>query len=152
MNLDAISKGVYPNVDPCKAEVFSIGLTVLSSGILEDCKSIYLHRYQGINEKLLGEYLAIFRQKYGSYLYTTVASLLALNPKNRRRSSEVYKELVPFEASILELEPFQNPNVNTQYRSSGYQPQNYMIPNQVQNGAYGYPNQSRNSNPGYNLY
>lgn len=103
MNLDAISKGEYPKIDPCRAEVFSIGLTVLSSGILEDCQSIYEHGYKGINERLLGNYLGIFRQKYSNYLYTTVASLLALNPKDRRRSSEVYKELYPFDSSILEL-------------------------------------------------
>lgn len=49
MNLSSISNGVYPNIDPCKAEVFSIGLTVLSSGLLEDCKSIYLNGYKEIN-------------------------------------------------------------------------------------------------------
>jgi len=103
MNQDAISKGEYPKIDLCKAEVFSIGLTVLSSGILEDCQSIYLHGYMGINERLLGNYLAIFRQKYSNYLYTIVSSLLSLNPKDRRKSSDVYKELYPFENSILEL-------------------------------------------------
>ena len=41
LNEDSISKGQYPNVDPCKAEVFSIGLTILSSGILEDCFQVY---------------------------------------------------------------------------------------------------------------
>jgi hypothetical protein len=35
INHDLIQKGTYPShVDPCLAEVFSIGLTILSSGTL----------------------------------------------------------------------------------------------------------------------
>jgi hypothetical protein len=46
LNRDAIAKGEYPpNLDRCRAEVFSIGLTILSSGILEDCQRVYLNNY-----------------------------------------------------------------------------------------------------------
>lgn len=42
INRDSIQKGAYPeNVDPSLAEVFSIGLTILSSGTLQDCDTIY---------------------------------------------------------------------------------------------------------------
>lgn len=42
LNNDLIQKGTYPShVDPSLAEVFCIGLTILSSGTLEDCNTIY---------------------------------------------------------------------------------------------------------------
>ena len=42
INHDLIMKGCYPShVDPSLAEVFSIGLTILSSGTLEDANTVY---------------------------------------------------------------------------------------------------------------
>jgi hypothetical protein len=41
MNEKYIDKGIYPPVDPCAAEVFSIGMTLLSAGTLIDCKSVH---------------------------------------------------------------------------------------------------------------
>jgi hypothetical protein len=39
---EAIIIGQYPQkVDPCRAEVFSMGLTILSAGVLHNCFSIY---------------------------------------------------------------------------------------------------------------
>lgn len=39
---DLIQKGAYPShVDESLAEVFSIGLTILSSGTLEDADQVY---------------------------------------------------------------------------------------------------------------
>lgn len=46
-------------MDPCRAEVFSIGLTILSSGILEDCRSVY-NGYK-INEQRLNQFLGAFK-------------------------------------------------------------------------------------------
>lgn len=87
MNEECIGKGQYPNVDPCKAEVFSIGLTILSSGILEDCYQVYGTGGKKINETLLNQYLEKLRELYSPYLFAIVVSMLNFDPKQRRKSS-----------------------------------------------------------------
>jgi hypothetical protein len=104
INHDLIQKGTYPShVDPCLAEVFSIGLTILSSGTLESCDSVYSrHPYQ-IDKARLNSLLRTFREKYSDFLYTTVAGMVALNPQERKKSSDIYRILSDYETQILDL-------------------------------------------------
>jgi len=61
INNDLIQKGSYPShVDPCLAEVFSIGLTILSSGTLEDCDSVYRRTPYEIRKDRLNSLLRTF--------------------------------------------------------------------------------------------
>jgi len=61
MNADLLQKGTYPaHVDPCLAEVFSIGLTILASGTLEDCDKIYQRQPYKLNSDRLNYYLKQF--------------------------------------------------------------------------------------------
>jgi hypothetical protein len=130
INYDLIQKGQYPsNVNPCLAEVFSIGLTILSSGTLEDCDSVYQSNPLALRKDRLNSLLKIFKERYSDYLYQTVASLLAINPGERKRSSEIYRVLSEYESQILDLEPFQV--------------QNYRPP--LRPSFNGYPNQSNNA-------
>lgn len=77
-----IEKGQYPtHVDPCKAEVFSIGLTILSSGTLENCNEIYEQNPLRINKDKLNRLLKIFGDRYSAYLLNTLFGMLALNPQ-----------------------------------------------------------------------
>jgi hypothetical protein len=56
-----MQKGTYPtHVDPCLAEVFSIGLTILASGTLEDCDKIYQKQPYKLNSDRLNSYLKQF--------------------------------------------------------------------------------------------
>lgn len=62
INHDLMQKGTYPShVDPCLAEVFSIGLTILSSGTLEDCDSVYRHSPYDIKKDKLNILLRSFK-------------------------------------------------------------------------------------------
>lgn len=95
-----MQKGEYPtSIDPCKAEVFSIGLTILSSGILYDCFQIY--EMNRVNENRLNQYLAVFREKYSSHLSNILAKMLEIRPNQRRSASDIYHELSPYEENIL---------------------------------------------------
>ena len=104
INNDLIQKGSYPShVDPALAEVFSIGLTILSSGTLEDCDSVYKQNPYEIKKERLNSLLRIFKDKYSDYLYQTVASMVSLNPQDRRRCSSIAASLYEYEPQILDL-------------------------------------------------
>jgi serine/threonine protein kinase len=82
INNDLMQKGTYPShVDPCLAEVFSIGLTILSSGTLEDCDSVYKKVPYELRKDRLNVLLRTFKEKYSEFLFQTVASMVALNPQ-----------------------------------------------------------------------
>lgn len=66
--------------------MFSIGLTILSSGILEDCQQVYTGG-KSINEGLLNQYLERFKSQYSPYLFAIVVSMLNFDPKLRKKSS-----------------------------------------------------------------
>lgn len=107
INNDLMQKGTYPShVDPTLAEVFSIGLTILSSGTLEDCDSVYRKTPYELRKDRLNGLLRTFKEKYSDFLYQTVASMLALNPQERRKCSAIATSLVEYETQILDLEPF----------------------------------------------
>lgn len=62
INHDLMQKGTYPShVDPTLAEVFSIGLTILSSGTLEDCDTVYRSKPYEIRKDRLNALLRIFK-------------------------------------------------------------------------------------------
>jgi serine/threonine protein kinase len=94
INNDLIQKGNYPShVDPSLAEVFCIGLTILSSGTLEDCDNVYKYGPWELRKDRLNGLLRTFKEKYSDYLYETVASMLAFNPQERRRCSSIASAL-----------------------------------------------------------
>ncbi|MCB1084431.1 MAG: hypothetical protein KDK61_08985, partial [Simkania sp.] len=147
INNDLIQKGSYPShVDPSLAEVFSIGLTILSSGTLEDCDDVYKTSPYELRKDRLSSLLRIFKEKYSDYLFQTVASMLALNPQERRRCSSIASSLYEYEQYILDLEPFQpprqgftqpQPQPQSQYHNTGgypahqsYQMQSQPVPQQ----------------------
>ena len=70
------------HVDPSLADVFSIGLTILSSGTLEDCDDVYKTSPYELRKDRLNSLLRVFKEKYSDYLFQTVASMLTLSPKN----------------------------------------------------------------------
>lgn len=62
INNDLMQKGTYPShVDPCLAEVFSIGLTILSSGTLEDCDLVYRKSPYELKKDKLNALLRTFK-------------------------------------------------------------------------------------------
>ena len=90
MEQHAIERAEYPkNIDPAIAECYSIGLSVLSAGTLEDVDSVY--SAEGGEHKILKHkvnyYLKLFGEKYSSYLHSIVMGLLADNPLERKKSS-----------------------------------------------------------------
>jgi hypothetical protein len=84
-------------VDPCKAEVFSIGLTLLSSATLENCNGFY--DTQGghkIEFDKINNLLRRLSQKYSPLLVQTISSMIAKTPENRKKASEIYQMLFPY--------------------------------------------------------
>ena len=62
INADLIQKGSYPSyVDPSLAEVFSIGLVILSSGTLEDCDNLYKKVPYELKKDKLNSLLRVFK-------------------------------------------------------------------------------------------
>lgn len=97
INNDLLQKGSYPShVDPSLAEVFSIGLTILSSGTLEDCDFVYKNNPYELRKDKLNGLLRAFREKYSDYLYQTVASMVSLNPQERKRCSTIAASLYDY--------------------------------------------------------
>ena len=91
---DLIQKGAYPShVDSTLAEVFSIGLTILSSGTLEDADQVYSFSPIELRKERLSQLLRIFKDKYSDFLYQTVANMVSLNPKERKRCSAIAASL-----------------------------------------------------------
>ena len=162
INNDSIQKGTYPShVDPSLAEVFCIGLTILSSGTLEDCNSVYKTNPWELRTERLSMLLKDFRNKYSEYLYETVVSMLALNPQERRKCSTIAGALYEHENQILDLEHF-TPAGSRQPQKPGYgyqQPnvQYNQPPPQVTKAPVYYQNQgpsvmaSHNSYPNQNI-
>lgn len=78
------------------AEVFSIGLTVLSAGTLEHCNDVYQREPFKINTQRLAVLIDQFAKRYSPFLTQTLKSLLELNPERRVRSKELYNNLMKF--------------------------------------------------------
>lgn len=89
--------------------MFSIGVTILSSGTLINTDELYRISPYELKKELLHQHMQIFRQKYSDYLFQTVASMLELNPQHRRKASAISASLIEYEAQILDLEPFPMP-------------------------------------------
>ena len=80
----------YPkNIDPSLAECYSIGLTILAAGTLEDIDSIYTMHGEDkkIQRHKVNYYLKQFGDRYSSFLHSIVMGLLADNPINRKKCS-----------------------------------------------------------------
>ena len=99
----------YPaGVDPNRAEVFSIGMTLLCAGILVNCQEVYIQKSR-INEAKLNEYFNLLRNSYSAYLSEYIRTMVNINPQQRRSCTDMYNELRQYEDQILDLEPFNPP-------------------------------------------
>lgn len=90
---DSVQNAKYPPaVNPCLAEVFSIGMTILSAGTLLECDDIYEKRKESlkINQNNLQSHIRLFKERYSLFLSEIVSDMLAMNPNNRKSSSEIY--------------------------------------------------------------
>lgn len=81
MKQQDIDKSAYDQkIDKCLAEVFSIGLTVLSAGTLQHCNDVYYRDPFRINTQRLATLLDQFSKRYSPYLTQTLKSMVQLNP------------------------------------------------------------------------
>mgnify|MGYP001164687612 CR=1 FL=1 len=101
-----------------------------------------------MDEKQLNEYLNIFKQKYSIYLFNTLVSMLAINPSNRRKASDIYNELYPNEDQILNIEPFNPP----QFRQSTPYGQGQPLPFIMQAPQGQAPQRATYQQPVQNVY
>ncbi len=82
-----LEKGIYPNIDFCKAEVYCIGMTLLEAATLEDCFYTYNRGPYKINKKRLADLLKIAREKYRKPFYDYLFNMLEEQAKRRKKSS-----------------------------------------------------------------
>lgn len=74
-------------------------------------------------------------------MFSTVVSMLAIRPNERRRASDIYNELLPHENQILDLEEFVMERVN-------YPPQQIRpVSQQYAPGAHQYFEPNRQTQP-----
>jgi len=69
---------------------------------LENCNSYY--QTQGgrrIEYQQINDLLRKLAQKYSPLLVQTITSMVAKAPENRKKSSEIYQMLFPYENEIL---------------------------------------------------
>ena len=96
--------GDYPkNVDPCRAEVFSIGTVILSLGCLKDVHNIYENNK--VDEDKLKNHQILFKSRYSPRLYDIVNDMLEVQPERRKKSSELFSRVKYHEEDILDLKP-----------------------------------------------
>jgi hypothetical protein len=79
---------------------------MLAAGTLEEVDSVYEQGTRKILRHKLNYYLKLFGEKYSSFLHSIVMGLLADNPADRKRCSEIYSTLYEYEDKILDLESF----------------------------------------------
>jgi hypothetical protein len=86
-------------VNPCLAEVFSMGLSILSAGTLLDCEDVYEKRKDSIklNQNTLQNLLKSFKERYSLFLSEVISEMLAISPNNRKSSSQLYELLYRYE-------------------------------------------------------
>lgn len=77
------------------AEVFSMGLSILSAGTLLECDDVYEKKKDSIkiNQNILQNLLKSFKEKYSLFLSEVVSEMLAISPNNRKSSSQLYELL-----------------------------------------------------------
>lgn len=86
----SLGRGEYPkNIDPSSAECFSIGLTMLAAGTLENIDSVYVTSgdSRSIQQHKVNYFLKLFGDRYSSYLHSIVTGLLIDDPLKRRKCS-----------------------------------------------------------------
>ena len=87
------------NIDFCKADVFSAGLAVLEAANLRRIRRIYGGpESRELIVEFLAQELIILKKRYpeNNLLYSTVAKMLDINPKNRPTFLEILDKLPDF--------------------------------------------------------
>lgn len=74
------------NLDVNKAEIFSIGLTILEACSLMNCEDLYTEKYH-FNEFGLKEYTDIIDNKYSKVLIKIILSMLKISPNSRKSAT-----------------------------------------------------------------
>jgi hypothetical protein len=77
MKQEDLDKGEHNSgVDRNLAEVWSLGMTLLSAGTLEHCNDVYQRNPLKINKQRLNFLLEQFEKRYSPYLSQTLKSML----------------------------------------------------------------------------
>ena len=85
-------------MDASKAEVFSLGMTILEAITLENCAYLYVRNPLNIHPEKFESYINLMKSKYPTFLCNFIMTMLAKNPKQRKSFSELCEILRPFEA------------------------------------------------------
>lgn len=116
-------------VDPNKAEAFSIGMTILSAGLLDNLEGIYNFKQAKFDAVKFEAVLHQWKQhsKYSGFFKMLVERLVALDPSERLSPGEMRAYLAPYEDSIRTLENYQpsyqlSESYLFQYRQSKVKP------------------------------
>lgn len=90
MDNDLVVRGIYPNIDRVKADLFSIGLTILMAATLSNSYYLYDRHVLQINQAKLEDTLKEVKRQYSTYFHNILKNLLEINPKNRRPVQEIF--------------------------------------------------------------
>ena len=81
-------------MDIYKADVFSLGMCALTSGLLEDCTDCYIYNEGVIDEELLQSKLARLGELYSEDYVKVLAAMLEMDVNNRPDFIELEECLV----------------------------------------------------------
>lgn len=96
-------------LDQNKAESFSIGMTILSAGLLDNLEDLYNFRQPKFNEDVLKDKIKTWRQdpKFSGFFKLIVEKLLSVDPVERFSPGEMRAYLSPYEDLIKSLQTYQ---------------------------------------------
>jgi len=87
-----------------KADVFSLGATLLNAATLNNSEDLYDYQTGTINQELLNERLEIIRAHYSDFTYNMIKDMLQIEEINRPDFAELEQRISPYREAIRDRE------------------------------------------------
>lgn len=106
--MSELQRGALENDANGQSEIFAIGATVLSTGILKDFSGVYNYKAKTFNTGAFRDLRVQWGQheRYSDIFKAIVLNLLDSNPGERLTDNELWEFVSQYSASILEKKQF----------------------------------------------
>ena len=96
------------NEDNEQSQIFAIGATILSAGILQDFTPVYNYGKKAFIEQAFRDKRKVWaeNEKYSEIFKSIIWNLVELNPANRLTIDELWNFMLPYSSHILEKKQF----------------------------------------------
>lgn len=102
-DLGELQRGALENDDNGQSEIFAIGATVISAGILGNFSSVYNYKAKTFNTQAFRDICRAWAdsERYSDIFKAIVLNLVDTNPGERLTDSELWEFVSQFSGSIL---------------------------------------------------